>query len=154
MCSATADSKDKENKDPASSSTTNATATAAGSATATTVTPPAPPEKPVVTIKEWSCPRGASTPVCTEVHAQELEWLVPGLHRLWLGQMNEDKNRRLRAFLSSLNSDVPLMLNTSFVPQHLIIMCSVLRYVRACVIERHYTRACDGHFCVRAPLVQ
>ncbi|XP_042225135.1 constitutive coactivator of PPAR-gamma-like protein 1 isoform X7 [Homarus americanus] len=41
----------------------------------------------------------------------------------------DDKKRRLRAFLSCMRSDSPLMLYTSNVPQHLLIMATVLRYI-------------------------
>lgn len=39
----------------------------------------------------------------------------------------DDKCRRMRAFLSCMRSDTPLMLNTSYVPQHLLILATVLR---------------------------
>lgn len=86
--------------------------------------------KPKVVLKEWVASRTGSAPRCDEVVAEPLDWLVPGLHRLWMGTMVEDKNRRLRAFLSCMNCDVPqnLLLNTSYVPQHLLILCCVLRY--------------------------
>lgn len=41
----------------------------------------------------------------------------------------DDKRRRLRAFLTCMRSDTPLMLNPGYVPQHLLVMASVLRYV-------------------------
>jgi len=41
----------------------------------------------------------------------------------------DDKRRRLRAFLTCMRSDTPLMLNPAYVPQHLLVMASVLRYV-------------------------
>jgi len=54
---------------------------------------------------------------------------LPTVKRLWFGTNLEDKQRRLRAFLSCLNSDIPLMMNTGNVPQHLLLMCCVLRYI-------------------------
>lgn len=39
----------------------------------------------------------------------------------------DDKRRRLRGFLTCMKSDTPLMLNTSYVPQHLLVMACVLR---------------------------
>jgi hypothetical protein len=41
----------------------------------------------------------------------------------------DDKRRRLRAFLTCMRSDTPLMLNPAYVPQHLLVLASVLRYV-------------------------
>lgn len=54
---------------------------------------------------------------------------MPSIRRLWLGQAVEDKNRRLRALLTCMMSDVSLMLNVSYVPQHLLVLCCVLRCV-------------------------
>ena len=87
------------------------------------------PTKPEVKVREWILPRGRDThkPHFELVDAEALEWLVPGIHRLWLGDAVEDKNRRLRALLTSLGCDVPMLLNTSHVPQHLLVMCCVLR---------------------------
>lgn len=45
--------------------------------------------------------------------------------------ITDDKKRRLRAFLSCLHADTPLMLNPDFVPQHLLILACVLRYIMA-----------------------
>ena len=86
-------------------------------------------------VKEWSIVRSSNFMNMAavkelkyeEVAAETLEWKCPSLHRLWLGQAVEDKNRRLRAFLSCMKSDAPLMLNVSQVPQHLLILCCVLR---------------------------
>lgn len=39
----------------------------------------------------------------------------------------DDKCRRMRAYLSCMRSDTPLMLNTTYVPQHLLILATVLR---------------------------
>lgn len=63
------------------------------------------------------------------VKADPLPWAVPTLHRLWFGPSIDDKRRRMRALLSCLNSDVPLILNTSYVPQHMLVMACVLRYI-------------------------
>jgi hypothetical protein len=43
----------------------------------------------------------------------------------------DDKKRRLRAFLSCLHADTALMLNPDYVPQHLLILACVLRYIMA-----------------------
>ena len=60
-----------------------------------------------------------------------LSWPVPTVQRLWFGTGIEDKQKRLRAFLSVMSSDSPLMLSTSHVPQHLLLFGSVLRYIMA-----------------------
>lgn len=41
----------------------------------------------------------------------------------------EDNMRRLRAFLTCMRSDTPLIYNTDYVPQHTLIIASVLRYI-------------------------
>ena len=56
-----------------------------------------------------------------------LDWPVPTVQRLWFGSGLEDKQRRLRAFLCVMGADNPLMLQTSHVPQHLLLMATVLR---------------------------
>lgn len=63
------------------------------------------------------------------VLAQPLCWAVPTIQRLWFGTLFEDKQRRMRAFLSVMRSDVPLMLNRDYVPQHMLAMACVLRYI-------------------------
>ena len=80
-----------------------------------------------VIVREWVIPRSVGGPKGDEVAAISLEWKVPSIRRLWLGQAIEDKNRRLRAFLTCMMSDVSLMLNTSYVPQHLLVLCCILR---------------------------
>lgn len=88
-------------------------------------------EKPRVCIREWTCPRGGGPPQDQNVVAEPVDWLVSGIQRLWLGATLDDKNRRLRSFLSCLHCDLSssnnLLLNTAFVPQHLLLMCCVLR---------------------------
>jgi len=58
-----------------------------------------------------------------------LDWPVPTVQRLWFATGVEDKQRRLRAFLSVMGADNPLMLQTAHVPQHLLLMATVLRYI-------------------------
>lgn len=41
----------------------------------------------------------------------------------------EDKQRRMKAFLTVMRSDTPLMLNRSYVPQHMLVLACVLRYI-------------------------
>ncbi|KAK3608099.1 hypothetical protein CHS0354_004756 [Potamilus streckersoni] len=83
-----------------------------------------------VPIKEWMvCHGGNSKPGFKIVMAKPVNWKTPSIERMWLGQQPDDKTRRLRAFLTCLQSDTPLMLNTQYVPQHLLILCCVLRYM-------------------------
>lgn len=87
---------------------------------------------PVVVV-EWlgrsGGGKGASRRPYELVEGVQLGWPVPTVQRLWLGPSLDDKKCRLRAFLSCLRSDVPLMLNTAYVPQHLLIPCAVLRFL-------------------------
>ncbi|XP_045493692.1 constitutive coactivator of PPAR-gamma-like protein 1 [Colias croceus] len=64
-----------------------------------------------------------------------LDWPVPTVQRLWFGTAQDDKCRRMRAFLSCMKSDTPLMLNTSYVPQHLLILATVLRFIMTSQIQ-------------------
>lgn len=91
---------------------------------------------PPVVVVEWvgrasSQPGSASSPHPETVPGVQLGWPVPTVQRLWLGPSMDDKKCRLRAFLTCMRSDVPLMLNTAYVPQHLLIPCTVLRFLMA-----------------------
>ncbi|XP_030761684.1 constitutive coactivator of PPAR-gamma-like protein 1 homolog isoform X2 [Sitophilus oryzae] len=84
---------------------------------------------PDVIVKEWVYSRSNPFQRPEEVKAEPLPWAVPTLQRLWFGPALDDKRRRMRAFLSCLSSDTPLILNTAYVPQHMLIMACVLRYI-------------------------
>ncbi|KAF7279184.1 hypothetical protein GWI33_007593 [Rhynchophorus ferrugineus] len=84
---------------------------------------------PDVIVKEWVYSRSNPYQRPEEVKAEPLPWAVPTLQRLWFGPALDDKRRRMRAFLSCLNADTPLILNTAYVPQHMLIMACVLRYI-------------------------
>ena len=85
--------------------------------------------KGTVVVREWS-PYNRYQAAQAESPAS-LAWPVPTVQRLWFGTGLEDKQKRLRAFLSIMSSDSPLMLQTSHVPQHLLLAGSVLRYIMA-----------------------
>ncbi|CAH1644349.1 unnamed protein product [Spodoptera littoralis] len=88
-----------------------------------------------VQVAEWIYSRvnpGKSPEVVPGV---VLEWPVPTVQRLWFGTAQDDKCRRMRAFLSCMRSDTPLMLNTSYVPQHLLILATVLRFIMTSQIQ-------------------
>lgn len=93
---------------------------------------------PEIIVREWVYSRSNPYQTPEEVRAEALPWAVPTLQRLWFGPAVDDKRRRMRALLSCLNSDTPLILNTSYVPQHLLIMACVLRYIMS--LERPIVR--------------
>lgn len=84
---------------------------------------------PEIVIKEWVWNKTKQYQFPDLVSASPLGWAVPTIQRLWFGANADDKKRRMRALLTCLRSDTPLMLNTSYVPHHLLIMCCVLRYI-------------------------
>jgi len=81
-----------------------------------------------VVVREWTPYNDYERP--DAVNAVELGWPVPTLQKLWFGSGHEDKQKRLRAFLSCLRSDncQPLLTQAS-VPQHCILLACVLRYI-------------------------
>ncbi|CAB3243440.1 unnamed protein product [Arctia plantaginis] len=88
-----------------------------------------------VQISEWIYSRvnpGKSPEIVPGI---VLDWPVPTVQRLWFGTAQDDKCRRMRAFLSCMRSDTPLMLNTSYVPQHLLILATVLRFIMTSQIQ-------------------
>ncbi|XP_008198021.1 constitutive coactivator of PPAR-gamma-like protein 1 isoform X2 [Tribolium castaneum] len=96
--------------------------------------------QPDIVVKEWIYSRSNPYQCPEEVKAEPLPWAVPTLQRLWFGPALDDKRRRMRALLSCLNSDTPLILNTGYVPQHMLIMACVLRYIMSYdkpIMRRH-----------------
>ncbi|CAH2075344.1 unnamed protein product, partial [Iphiclides podalirius] len=88
-----------------------------------------------VQVAEWIYSRvnpGKSPEIVSGI---VLDWPVPTVQRLWFGTAQDDKCRRMRAFLSCMRSDTPLMLNTSYVPQHLLILATVLRFIMTSQIQ-------------------
>lgn len=83
-----------------------------------------------VLVKEWWALKGKLlfTPEIAEALSFK-DWPVPHLQQLWLGREPEDKNRRMRAFLSCMRCDTPSMLDQSLVPHYALVMCCVLRYL-------------------------
>ncbi|XP_050453694.1 constitutive coactivator of PPAR-gamma-like protein 1 homolog isoform X1 [Cataglyphis hispanica] len=86
-------------------------------------------EVPEVIIKEWVWSKSNPYQTPELVKAEQIGWGVPTIQRLWFGTVIDDKRRRLRGFLTCMRSDTPLILNTSYVPQHLLVMACVLRYI-------------------------
>ncbi|XP_049782108.1 constitutive coactivator of PPAR-gamma-like protein 1 [Schistocerca cancellata] len=86
-------------------------------------------EVPDICIKEWIWSKNNQYQTPDYVRAEQVGWGVPTIQRLWFGSAIDDKRRRLRAFLTCMRSDTPLMLNPTYVPQHLLVMASVLRFI-------------------------
>lgn len=84
---------------------------------------------PDIIVKEWVYSRSNPYQRAEEIRAEPLPWAVPTLQRLWFGPSLDDKRCRMRALLSCLNSDSPLILNTAYVPQQMFVMACVLRYI-------------------------
>ncbi|XP_065201519.1 constitutive coactivator of PPAR-gamma-like protein 1 homolog isoform X3 [Planococcus citri] len=82
-----------------------------------------------IRIKEWIFDPIARTHKAEYVKAEPVGWRVPTIQRLWFGTTQDDKRRRLRAFLTCMRSDVQLLLNPEFVPQQLLVAAVVLRYI-------------------------
>lgn len=85
------------------------------------------PTLPEVVISEWIWSPQNEYKKPDLVNAIQLPWAVPTIQRLWFGMAFEDKQRRMKAFLTVMRSDTPLMMNRSYVPQHMLVMASVLR---------------------------
>ncbi|KAJ0179851.1 hypothetical protein K1T71_004442 [Dendrolimus kikuchii] len=88
-----------------------------------------------VHVSEWIYSRVNPGKSAEVVPGVVLDWPVPTVQRLWFGTAQDDKGRRMRAFLSCMRSDTPLMLNTSYVPQHLLILATVLRFIMTSQIQ-------------------
>lgn len=84
---------------------------------------------PDIVISEWIWSPQNEYKKAETVSATLLPWAVPTIQRLWFGTIFEDKQRRMKAFLSVMRSDSPLMLNRGYVPQHMLAMACVLRYI-------------------------
>lgn len=84
---------------------------------------------PEVIIHEWIWSPNNEYKTPEDVQAVQLQWAIPTIQRLWFGTTFEDKHRRMRGFLTVMRSDSPLMLNRSYVPQHMLVFACVLRYI-------------------------
>lgn len=113
-----------------------------------------------VEVAEWLYTRRNPGKTPEIVPGVMLDWPVPTVQRLWFGYATtvprplserrlafardftiwpifrttqDDKCRRMRAFLSCMRSENSLMTNSSYVPEHLLILATVLRYGLALV---------------------
>lgn len=82
---------------------------------------------PTIAVNEWIWSPQNEYKRAETVHAVQLAWAVPTIQRLWFGTLFEDKQRRMKAFLTVMRSDSPLMLNRDYVPQHMLVLATVLR---------------------------
>lgn len=90
---------------------------------------------PEITVSEWIWSPQNQYKKPDVVKATLLPWAVPTIQRLWFGTVFEDKQRRMKAFLTVMRSDSPLMLNQGYVPQHMLTMACVLRFVYSATIS-------------------
>ncbi|GIY76867.1 hypothetical protein CDAR_513192 [Caerostris darwini] len=84
---------------------------------------------PEIVIKEWIWSKSNKYNKPDYVPSVPLGWPVPTVTRLWFGSGPDDNKKRLQAFLTCMQSTNPMMVIPSYVPQHLIILCSVLRFL-------------------------
>lgn len=82
---------------------------------------------PEIVIKEWVWSKSNKYNKPDLVPSVPLGWPVPTVTRLWFGSGPEDNKKRLQAFLTCMRSNSPQMFDPLFVPQHLILLCCVLR---------------------------
>ena len=79
-------------------------------------------------VREWLPYNNYENPYVQE--CIELKWPVPTVQRLWFGSTAEDKQKRLHAFLSCMKcDDNKSLLNQANVPQPMLMLACVLRYV-------------------------
>ncbi|KAJ8666833.1 hypothetical protein QAD02_008495 [Eretmocerus hayati] len=86
-------------------------------------------EVPDIIVKEWIWSKTNPYTTPEPVKAEQISWGVPTIQRLWFGTGLDDKRRRLRAFLTCMKSDTQGMLSIGCVPQHLLVLACVLRYI-------------------------
>jgi len=82
------------------------------------------PDLATFVVREWLPYDDYETPDAIE--ATELSWPTPTIQRLWFGTVQEDKQKRIQAFLSCMHCDE---LPHGNLPPHMLIMACVLRYM-------------------------
>ena len=94
---------------------------------------PHPP--PGVRVREWSPYNDYKEPFMLK--PLDLNWSCPTVQRLWFGTSQQDKQKRLRAFFAVMKcDDCPPMLSQANIPQHLLLLACVLRYLMTGVAMR------------------
>lgn len=82
-----------------------------------------------VQVNEWYVTKNNVAERPDPVAPIAMDWDVPTLKSLWLGENSDDGQRRLRAFLSCLKADDGEMLDPEKVPRQFLVLCAVLRYM-------------------------
>lgn len=80
-------------------------------------------------VKEYCVHKGNSLDTPDLVEPISMPWDIPPVKNLWLGRQAQDNTMRMKAFLTCLKSDTQNMSNVSMVPQRMLLLCCVLRYV-------------------------
>ncbi len=78
-------------------------------------------------VKEYCVYKGNKLDTPDIVEVKSLPWDIPPVKTLWLGRQPEDNTTRMKAFLTCMKSDTSNIPNTIMVPQHLLLLCCVLR---------------------------
>ena len=87
------------------------------------------PIDPPPAVEEWSVYSGRPLNKPDQIEPLSMDWDIPKLENLWLSIGQKADGNRLKAFLNCMKSDIPYMTQTAFVPERLIILCCILRYV-------------------------
>lgn len=69
-----------------------------------------------------------------EVKVKPVLWPVPSIESLWLGVKPENKVRRMKAFLSAMQTGSnPFIANPAAIPEHYLLICCTVRSVSVCL---------------------
>lgn len=82
-----------------------------------------------ISVKEWIWKRSNKFSSPDIVTVLPLDKAVLPLEKLWFGKTADDTTGRMKTFLFCMKNDSKLILNLSYVPKHLILLCCVLRYM-------------------------
>lgn len=80
-------------------------------------------------VKEYCVHKGNSLDSPDIVEPKSIAWDIPPVKTLWLGRQAEDNTTRMKAFLTCMKSETQNMSNPAMVPQRLLLLCCVLRYL-------------------------
>jgi len=68
-----------------------------------------------------------------EIKVQPVPWPVPSIESLWLGVKPENRQRRMKAFLSCMGIETNHELGKpGYIEERYMLICVVLRYVTCC----------------------
>lgn len=80
-------------------------------------------------VKEFCVYKGNSLDTPDLVEPVSMPWDIPPVKNLWLGRQAQDNTMRMKAFLTCMKSDTQNMSNVGMVPQRMLLLCCVLRYL-------------------------